>query len=123
MTSEATETTLPAGFAALEPFVATWVLPRSADRARQREASSADALRSFYNDASPLLGTALAYLDAKPGADQDDRDERLMLLCLSLAHVALAAELQKDAESENAMQRHHMRITRSSADNSLQAKR
>jgi hypothetical protein len=43
-------------------------------------------------------------------------DERLMALCLSLAHVALAVEIQGEAEPENAACRHEMRITRTTAE-------
>jgi hypothetical protein len=111
-----TTSILPDGFAPLEAFVDRWALTTSLERSRRRETSSLAEMRDFYEACAPRLKDALAYLDSKRLADFDPMDERLMALCLSLAHVALAVEIQGEAEPENAACRHEMRITRTTAE-------
>lgn len=106
---------LPAGFAALEPFVARWSVAGSAARAALRGETGAPERAAFHAAALPLLPAALDYLDAKGLAGLDAADERLMNLTLSLAHAALAVEQQQDAEECHARDRAHMRITRTPA--------
>lgn len=112
----APERTLPAGFAALEPFVARWAVERSAARARLRLDSSAAEREAFYGQAVALLPAALALLDAKPLAELDAAERRLMQLMLSLAHVSLAVEVQGSDEAKHAAQAVHLRILRTPAD-------
>jgi len=107
---------LPTGFQPLEVFVDTWALVTSFERSRRRETSSLAQMRHFYDAFSPYLKDALAYLDGKGLAEFAPEDERLMALCLSLAHVTLAVEVQGEAEAQNALLRHEMRITRSTAE-------
>lgn len=107
---------LPGQFAALEPFVAQWAQESAAARAQMRDAASPEEAQAFYAAAQPLLEPALAYLDAKPLAEHDASEQRLMCLLLAFAHVAMAIEVQGDAEAEHAKLRGHMRITRSPAD-------
>lgn len=108
--------TLPIGFEALEPFAAVWAIDNAAGRAAMRgDAAEADR-RAFYQAASPLLEPALAHLDARPLADLEPRETRLMHLMLSLAHVALAEEMQQKVEAEHTRLRRFMPITRAPAD-------
>jgi len=107
---------LPAKFATLEPFVEKWALTTSRERSHERENSSLAEMRHFYDVAAPCLKDALAYLDAKSLDSFQPEDERLMALCLSLAHVTLAVEVQGEAEPQNAQYRHEMRITRTTAE-------
>ncbi len=107
---------LPDGFAALEPFVAEWALAGSATRAAQRNVSSAQSRQAFYDAGAPVLEQALEHLDAKPLAGQSEQDQRLMNLCLSLAHVALAIEALGSDEAAHAPARATMIITRTPAD-------
>jgi len=107
---------LPGGFEPLQVFVDKWALATSFERSRERETSSLAQMREFYDAFAPYLNDALAYLDRKGLAEFTPADERLMALCLSLAHVTLAVEVQGEAEAQNALLRHEMRITRSTAE-------
>lgn len=106
---------LPSGFEALESFVAKWAMDGSVARANMRRASSTTDKQEFYDVAKDHLPSALALLDLKP-VDQLDRAERSLLnLMLSLAHVSLAVEIQREHEPQLAVQAQHMPITRSTA--------
>ena len=110
-----TQRLLPADFASLEPYVTQWALPGSAARAALRGSSTADDRSAFYEAAQGHLVRALDYLDAKGLTGLDEADKRLLNLMLSLGHVALAVEQQKEAEPVHTGFRAHMRITRSPA--------
>jgi hypothetical protein len=110
------KTRLPSGFETLEPFAGQWALAGTARRAQSRNDSSALERDTFYEAASPLLSPALELLDSKPLDELDDRETRLMDMMLSLAHVALAVETQREAETTHVHSRRAMTITRSSAD-------
>lgn len=107
---------LPDGFAVLEPFVERWNVPSTAERAALRKASSAEEREAFFAAASPLLDAALDHLDAYPLNALPPAEQRLMNLMLSLAHVALAVEIQGPDETMSAPWRDRMRIVRSAAD-------
>lgn len=109
-------TRLPKGFEALEPFIADWEAPTSAERAARRDASTPEAREAFYAAALPLLEAALTHLDARPLAEHDAPDRTLMQLMLSLAHIALAVETQQQDEAKHTPLRREMRITRTPAD-------
>jgi hypothetical protein len=110
------DTTLPAGFETLQPFVAHWARPVAAERAQSRSASTAAERKAFYATAKDLLAPALAYLDAKPFAAFDGKDKNLMHLLLGFAHCAQAVEVQMDNEAEHAGLRQTLSIVRASAD-------
>jgi hypothetical protein len=110
------DTQLPPGFEALEPFVAMWSLDRAADRAQRRLDSSAPDREAFFAVASELAAPALEFLDQKPLNAFDECEERLMNLMLSLAHVALAVEIQGDDEPAHAGAARHVTITRAVSD-------
>lgn len=107
---------LPEGFEALEPFVEQWALPTGGQRAEMRGASSPDDRKAFYEAASARVDEALALLDAKPLAEHDDSERRLMQLMLSLTHVAMAEEVHKEQEPQHARFRSFMPVTRTPAD-------
>ena len=107
---------LPPGFETLEPFVAAWAIEGSAARAAQRGASSEADRQAFYAAAAPRLTEALAYLDKTPMAQHSPAEQNLMNLLLSLSHVSLAVEVQRDHEPRLAKLAPHMPITRSMAD-------
>ena len=52
---------LPAEFADLEPFAATWCLPTERERFAQRMASSMDEMQAFYDAIFPRAEAAIAY--------------------------------------------------------------
>lgn len=107
---------LPAGFETLEPFAELWALRTTAQRAASRSASRPEDRQAFFAAASPLLDEALALLDGKPLAALAADERRLMDLMLSLAHVALAVEIQGPDEGRSAPWRDRLRITRSATD-------
>ena len=110
-----TQTMLPESFTALEPFAADWALTVSAARAARRGSSTAEERQAFYAAAAGELPRALDYLDGKGFDAFDAADDRLMAMMLSLGHVALAVEQQKDAEPRHARDRAHMQITKTPA--------
>jgi hypothetical protein len=112
----ATDTSLPPGFGALEPFVSAWAIEGANDRLRARLSSREADRLAFFNAAKDLLAPGLAYLDKKPLAELTDQDERLLRLLLSMAHVALAVEIQGDDEPTHAEGARHMTITRAPSD-------
>lgn len=107
---------LPEGFAELEPFVSRWAVAGANNRSRRRDESAEAERQTFYAAAFAALPRALAYLDERPLDAHDEREQRLMQLMLSLAHVALAVEAQGDAEPTHAAARRHLPITRAPAD-------
>lgn len=108
--------TLPAGYEALEPFVADWAVAGTANRDARRGASTHEQRAAFFEAAKPLVPQALALLDAKPLKAHDEAESRLMNLLLSFAHVTAAEEMLGDAEPRHAQFRKVMTITRSPAD-------
>lgn len=107
---------LPKGFESLEPFVATYALDNANRRAEMRGDAPVEERDAFYKAAQPLLAPALDYLDAKTFDEYDERDKRLMWMMLSLAHVAIAVEIQKEDEERHARLRTFMPVTRAPAD-------
>ena len=109
-------TALPEGFETLEPFVDSWSVEGAANRARRRLESTAADREAFFEAARDLAAPALELLDRKPLDQLDGREQRLMNLMLSLAHVSLAVEVQRDHEEFHARGARHVRITRAPSD-------
>ena len=109
-------TTLPAGFEALEPFVDSWSIEGAAKRAQRRLDSTAADREAFFEAAAGLAAPALELLDRKPLGELDDSERRLLNLMLSLAHVSLAVEVQRDHEAAHARGARQVRITRAPSD-------
>lgn len=103
---------LPQGFEALSPFVAEWAIATLTGRIAARSELSAAGRAAFYSVAAALLEPALDYLDSRPRELPDPSDARLMQLMQSLAHVALAEEVQREDEPMHAVLRSFMPITR-----------
>ncbi|GAA2558431.1 hypothetical protein [Mycolicibacterium diernhoferi] len=102
---------LPPGFETLEHFVDGWVFDNADDRLKRRLTSSEDERVAFFNAVKDRLQDGLTYLDKKPFAEFDDDENRLMQLFLSFAHIALAVEVQGDAEPKHAEGARFMTIT------------
>ena len=107
---------LPSGFEALAPFVDRWAVDGSAARDALRGASSADERQRFYDVAQPLLAPALDHLDTRALGRFHAGEQALMDMMLSLAHVAIAVEIQQGDEAAHAVARAFVPITRSPAD-------
>lgn len=107
---------LPAGFETLEPFTASWAVAGTANRDRVRGESTEEARQAFFDAAKGVVPKALELLDRKPLSAFDEREQRLMDLVLSFAHVTMAVEMLEKTEARHAQFRKVMRITRSPAD-------
>jgi len=84
---------LPAAFAALEPFAATWCLATESERYARRMASSMAEMQAFYDAFFPRIEEAIAYCDRFPLDDLPDDARRLLQLVYSLVTVAMAIEI------------------------------
>lgn len=107
---------LPAGFEALLPYAEDWAATTTASRAQRRTDSTPQERQAFFDAAAPLLGVAMAYLDAKPLSGLDAADKRLLNLMMALSHVQMAVEVHKETEARHAGLREAMVITRSASD-------
>jgi hypothetical protein len=108
--------TLPHGFEALEPFVATWAGETAVERDALRTDQSPEARQAFYDAMTPLISPALDRLDATPLGDHDASETALMRLALTYAHIAHSIEVQGPDEAKHAANRRHLHITRAPAD-------
>jgi hypothetical protein len=108
---------LPAGFEALEPFIELWAIKGANSRLQQRLNSETHERVSFFNAGKDLVPAALELLDQKPLDQLDEQEQLLMDLVLSLAHISLAVEIQRDDEPAHAESARHITIIRATADN------
>jgi hypothetical protein len=92
------EFTLPAVFADLEPFIA-WALERERERTEQREASTMDEIRIFYDAVFPRMEEIVAHLDGFAFDALPEKEHRLFLLTLSLVEVSNLVERYKRREA------------------------
>jgi hypothetical protein len=83
---------LPAEFAELEPFAATWCLATEGERYRQRLASTMAELQAFYDAGMPHVDAAIAYCDTFPLDELPDDAARLLQLVYSLVMVSFPVE-------------------------------
>jgi len=111
-----TASSLPPGFERLEPFAANWAISGVANRAHRRDESTPEERAAFYGAAKDLAAAALDYLDKKPLSALDAQERRLRDLMLSLVHVAIAIEMQGDAEAGHAKLRRELPVTHAPAD-------
>jgi hypothetical protein len=84
---------LPADFADLEPFAATWCLATEPERWERRLASSMDEMRVFYDACFSRAEDAMVYLDRFALDDMPDDASRLLQLLHSLALVSYVVEV------------------------------
>jgi hypothetical protein len=86
---------LPPAFAELEPLAPAWGgLASTEARYLQRQASSMDELRRFYDLVAPRIEEMLDYVDRQPyDVPLSEPDERLYRIALSLIEVAEAVEI------------------------------
>ncbi len=115
-----TSHTLPAGFEALEAFVADWVLPDSHARMTKRQTSTIEHIRQFYDAILPLAGAALDHLRNFQLGALPEAEERLLKLTLSLAEVGPAVEWFNDPMVYDGFDVHKIKYTRTIPDNVAQ---
>lgn len=85
-------TMLPAEFADLEPFAATWCLPTESQRFAQRLAVPMDEMQAFYDAITPRYEEAMAYCDRFPLDDMPEEAVSLMHLLYSMIMVSFPVE-------------------------------
>jgi hypothetical protein len=83
---------LPAEFADLEPFAATWCRPTERERYAQRLASSMDDMQALYDACFPRAEAAIAYCDRFPLDELPEDAEHLLQLVYSLIMVSFPVE-------------------------------
>jgi hypothetical protein len=83
---------LPAGFEALEPFAADWVLENASARMAKRQSSGMAEIRRFYGAIVPLGVEALDYLRWHKLGELPVQAENLLKLMLALAEIGPAVE-------------------------------
>jgi hypothetical protein len=84
---------LPAEFADLEPFAATWCLATEEERWDRRMASSMAEIVAFYDAAFPRLEAAIEHCDQHPLDGLPPQVEHLLQLVHSLVQAAMAVEI------------------------------
>ncbi len=107
---------LPDGYMVLEPFVDLWAIHGTAARDAQRTASTEAQRKAFYQIAKDHVPRALEELDKTPLDQFDEKQQNLMNILLSFAHVVNAVELLDKGEDRHAKFRAAMPFTRSTAD-------
>jgi len=112
----APKSVLPAGYEELEPFAENWAVAGAANRARLRHERNEAEREAFYKATMPRLADALAFLDKKPVSQLDEKEQRLMNMLLSLAHISLAVEVHRDEEDKHASVRKYLRVTTAPSD-------
>jgi hypothetical protein len=89
---------LPAEFAELEPYAATWCLATEPERWAQRMRSSMAELQAFYDACFPRAAEAIAHCDAHALDDLPAEAERLLQLLHSLLLVSYAVEVWRQPD-------------------------
>ncbi len=96
-----TDALLPAEFADLEPWAATWCLPTEPQRWERRLNTSMEEMRAFYDAFFPRAEEAIIWCDRFPLDDMPADAERLLQLLHSLLMVSYAVEVWKQPEVIN----------------------
>jgi hypothetical protein len=87
-----TDTMLPAEFADLEPFAATWCLSTESERFAQRLAVPMDEMQAFYDAITPRFEEAMTYCDTFSLDDMPETAVNLMHLLYSMIMVSFPVE-------------------------------
>jgi hypothetical protein len=85
-------TMLPAEFADLEPFAATWCLPTESERFARRLAVSMDEMQAFYDAITSRFEDAMTYCDKFSLEDMPQDAVNLMHLLYSMIMVSFPVE-------------------------------
>jgi hypothetical protein len=86
-------TLLPAAFADLEPFAATWSLPTERQRYDRRLATGMAEMQAFYDAVTPRAQDIMAYLEALPFDALPDDATSLLHLLYSMIQVSFPVEV------------------------------
>jgi hypothetical protein len=86
---------LPDGFADLEPYVDDWARPTRAERYATRLSKTIDELDEFYDAIAPRAEEAIACLDGLDLGDLPDDATRLLQLLYSMILVSYPVNVFK----------------------------
>lgn len=111
---------LPAGFESLEPFVSEWVLRDAEARMAKRQSSDMVEIRRFYSAIVPLGDQALEYLRGFQLGSVPPEGERLLKLMLSLAEIGPAVEWYNSPQVYDGFPVSRIRYLRQIADTAAQ---
>ena len=95
MSVQTIDTSLPAGFEELEPWVNDWVQPGRDERYAVRLSKSIDELSEFYDAIAARAEDALEYLDALDLNDLPADADRLLHLLYSMVLVSYSVNVFK----------------------------
>lgn len=90
------DTTLPAGFADLEPFVADWAIPHEAGRFNRRVSVTPAALDAFVRAVFPRVEAMVDHLNRIATNDPDTLappERRLFDLALTVMECVIPSDL------------------------------
>jgi hypothetical protein len=85
--------TLPAEFAELEPFAATWCLATEPERYGRRLASTVDEMQAFYDAVVPRSDEIMTYLDRFELHSLPDDALNLLHILYSMIEVSFPVEV------------------------------
>ena len=84
---------LPAEFAELEPFAATWCLATEPERYGQRLASTVDEMQAFYDAIVPRADEIMVHLDQFPLDSLPEDALNVLYLLYSMIEVSFPVEV------------------------------
>ena len=87
---------LPAEFADLEPFAASWCVASEPARYEKRLSSSMAEMQAFYDAIVPRADAAIAYLDRYPLDELPPEALHLMHLVYSMITISFAVECWRE---------------------------
>ena len=90
------DTSLPQGFADLEPLVAEWALSTEETRCRKRLGTDIAALKAFYDRGFPRIEAIIAHLNRFPNDPNalPPPEKRLFDLAMMVMEAAAPIDLQ-----------------------------
>ena len=88
-----TTTSLPDGFADLEPYIVDWARPTREERYAVRLSKTIDELSEFYDVVAPRAEEAIAYLNRLDLRDLPADAARLLQLLYSFILVSYAVNI------------------------------
>lgn len=92
-------TSLPAGFADLEPYVADWSIPHEAGRFHRRVSVTPEELDRFVSAVFPRVDAMIEHLNRIPTNDPDTLappERRLFDLALTVMECVIPSDLDWD---------------------------
>ncbi|MCB2050817.1 MAG: hypothetical protein KDE63_05240 [Novosphingobium sp.] len=106
------DTTLPAGFESLQPFVRYWAVPGVQERRERREEASMEEITEFYDAMLEKAESAIKLFEGRDLGALEGAELRLMQLLLALAHASMATELHRQPRAPHTPYPHNVRLVK-----------